>query len=136
MKNIVKITSLLLIFSSAILFAQSKKDAVREVLEDGTVVISSKTLAKDIFGYASTTPIKLHIKNGVISNIEYELNNETPDYFDELLINDTLAKKWIGKGLKDAATAQVDAISGSTFSSEAVNENIRRAAKYELGFSK
>ncbi len=102
---------------------------IEELLPDGTRVINSTSLAKDIIGYAGHTPIKLYVKDGIIQKVEFEPNDETPSFFEEVE-NSGLAEKWIGMSLKEAATAQFDAVSGATFSAVAIIGNVQRAAQY------
>jgi uncharacterized protein with FMN-binding domain len=39
-------------------------------------------------------------------------------------------EKWNGKTVKDARTLQVDAVTGATYSSEAVIQNVQMALDY------
>lgn len=111
--------------------AENIEKKIREVLEDGTVVINTANIDNKIFGYCGATPIKLHIKDSVVTKVEYLRNGESPEYF-QMIRDCKLSSAWVGKKLKDVATLEVDAISGATYSSEAVIENVRLAAKYEL----
>ncbi len=102
---------------------------VEETLADGTRVIYSESLAKDVIGYAGRTPIELHSKDGVITEVKLLENNETPSFFGELL-EAGYKDLWDGISLGDVTTHNVDAVSGSTMSSLAVIENVKRAAQY------
>ena len=96
--------------------------------EDGMTVINTTTLAEDVEGYAGTTPLKIYIKKDKIERIEAQKNLETPKYF--ALIKRDLLNKWNGLTVKKAATQQVDVITGATYSSEAVIENVKRGLEY------
>lgn len=96
--------------------------------ENGATVINTTTLAEDIEGYAGPTPLKIYIKAGKIEKIEALKNLETPKYF--ALIKRDLLTKWNGLTAKKAAAQQVDVITGATFTSEAVIENVKRGLDY------
>ncbi len=103
----------------------------RTLLKDGTVVINTSEITTDIKGYRDVTPIKLYLKNGVISKVELQPNRETPTIFQKI-IDGHLTERWIGVTTKKASTAKIDVISGATISSKAIIKNVQRAAKYEI----
>ncbi|MBQ7420311.1 MAG: FMN-binding protein [Prevotella sp.] len=96
--------------------------------ENGTYVINTTTLAADVEGYQSPTPLKIYIKKNKIEKIEALRNKETPKYF--AMVKKNLLDKWNGMTVKKAATAEVDGVTGATFSSNAVKENVRRGLDY------
>ena len=96
--------------------------------ENGTTVINTSSLAEDIEGYAGPTPLKIYIKAGKIEKIEALKNLETPKYF--ALIKRDLLSKWNGLAPKKAAAQKVDVITGATYTSEAVIENVKRGLDY------
>ncbi len=96
--------------------------------EDGLTVINTSSLSEDVEGYAGTTPLKIYIKKDKIERIEALRNVETPKYF--ALIKRDLLSKWNGLTVKKAAAQQVDVVTGATYSSEAVIENVRRGLDY------
>ncbi len=108
--------------------------AVEESLPDGTRVINSTSLAKDVVGFAGRTPVKVYVKNSVIERIEPLANSETPSFYDEVVASG-LIDKWSGLSLSEAATTTVDAVSGATYTSVAIIENVRRAAEYGANIS-
>ncbi|MFI3315900.1 MAG: FMN-binding protein, partial [Rikenellaceae bacterium] len=77
------------------------------------------------------TPIKLYLKDGVVSKVELQPNRETPTIFQKI-VDANLSQRWVGLSTKKASTAKVDAISGATISSKAIIANVQRAAKFEL----
>lgn len=118
---------------SGTLFAQEKaplpKDDGPVVSQvDGMTVINTSSLADDVEGYAGPTPLKIFIKKDKIEKIEPLRNLETPKYF--ALIKRDLLGKWNGLTVKKASQQQVDVITGATYSSEAVIENVRRGLDY------
>ena len=96
--------------------------------EDGVFVINTTTLGKDVEGYAGPTPLKVYIKNNKVEKIEFLKSQETPKYY--LKVKKALAEKWNGLKVKDASKQQVDAVTGATFSSEAVIKNVQLALDY------
>lgn len=96
--------------------------------EDGLTVINTTSLSEDVEGYAGTTPLKIYIKKDKIERVEALRNVETPKYF--ALIKRDLLSKWNGLTVKKAASQQVDVVTGATYSSEAVIENVRRGLDY------
>lgn len=93
-----------------------------------TTIVNTTTLAADVEGYAGPTPLKIYILKSKIVKIEALKNLETPKYF--ALIKRDLLNKWNGLTAKKAATQEVDVITGATFSSEAVIENVRRGLSH------
>ncbi|MFR9602965.1 MAG: FMN-binding protein [Rikenellaceae bacterium] len=103
----------------------------RTLLKDGTVVIDTSEITTDVKGYRDVTPIKLYLKDGVVSKVELQPNRETPTIFQKI-VDANLSQRWVGLSTKKASTAKVDAISGATISSKAIIANVQRAAKFEL----
>ena len=96
--------------------------------ENGATVINTTTLADDVEGYAGPTPLKIYVKAGKVEKIEALKNIETPKYW--ALIKRDLLGKWNGMAVKKAATQKVDVITGATYTSEAVIENVKRGLEY------
>ena len=96
--------------------------------ENGMYVVNTTSLATDVEGYEGATPLKIYIKRNKIEKIEALRNNETPKYW--AMIKKRLLDKWNGMTVKQAATVEVDGVTGATFSSKAVKENVRRGVNY------
>lgn len=96
-------------------------------LADGTIVISTKWLAKDITGYAGTVPLEISLKDGKVTGVKALENNETPDFFEAV---SPLLSSWDGLSIADAQALKVDAVSGATFSSNAIIGNMQRGLDY------
>lgn len=96
--------------------------------EDAMIVINTTTLGKDVEGYAGPTPLKVYIKKNKVEKIEFLKSQETPKYYAK--VKKALQEIWNGKKVKDAQTLQVDAVTGATFSSEAVIKNVQLALDY------
>lgn len=95
---------------------------------DGTYLINTTILCKDVKGFRSNTPLSIYIKKGKIVEIKPLANKETPNYFNK--VKQGLLNKLNGMKVSKAATVQVDGITGATFSSKAVKENVKRGIDY------
>ncbi|WP_278906169.1 FMN-binding protein [Leyella stercorea] len=99
-----------------------------EVQPDGTFVVNTRALAKDVQGYGGPVPLKIHIdKEGRLTAIEAEPNAESPSFFDRAK---ELFSRWQGKTIDEAMAEDVDAVSGATFSSKAIIRNVQRGLAY------
>lgn len=119
------------IYISFLLFALALTSFVADetmTKEDGAFVINTTEIGKNVEGYQGTTPLKVYIKNNKVEKIEFLKSTETPKYYAK--VKKALQDKWNGLKVKDAKSQQVDAVTGATFSSEAVIENVRLALDY------
>ena len=96
--------------------------------ENGAFVINTTELGKNVEGYQGTTPLKVYIKNNKVEKIEFLPSTETPKYYNR--VKKFLQSKWDGLKVKEAREKEVDVITGATYSSEAVIENVRLALDY------
>ncbi len=129
-KKVFMFAALLLMSMASTMVAKGKftNDNVMSKLSDGTYVVNTTTLAKDVKGFKGNTPLKIYIKSNKIVKIEPLANRESPNYFAK--VKQGLLNKWYGMKASKASTAQVDGVTGATFSSKAVKENVKRGAKY------
>ena len=96
--------------------------------KNGVYIVNTTKLGADVQGYNGPTPLNIYIKDDKIQKIEALPNDETPGFFAR--IQESLLNKWNGMTVKQAAAANVDAISGATYSSNAVKENVRLGVNY------
>lgn len=97
-------------------------------LDDGTRVINTSTLGKDITGYAGRVPLEIYLsQEGKIVQVKALKNTETPEFFHEAK---ALLTKWNGKTPEEALALKVDAVSGATFSSRAIIGNMKVGLAY------
>ncbi len=101
----------------------------QRTLNDGTVVISTHDMTKDIMGYAGPIPLEIEIKDGIITSIKAMRNSETPSFLRRVEQSQVF-KQWIGLNIEEALKTKVDAVSGATLSSEAVITGIQRGLQY------
>ena len=112
----------------ALTSADKKEDVMKK--ENGTYVVNTTTLGKDVVGYEGPTPLKVYIKSNKIQKIEFLENQETPRYWKKMV--SFIEHKWDGMKVQDAKTAQVDGCTGATYSSDAVKANVKLAVEYYL----
>lgn len=113
---------------SMIATTRSSHSEVMTKEADGTYIINTTTLCKDIKGYRGNTPLSIYIKKGKIVEIKPLANQETPNFFNK--VKQGLLNKWNGMKVSKAATVQVDGVTGATLSSKAVKENVKRGITY------
>ena len=96
-----------MLLSSVALLQQARaavnQDNVMTKMADGTVIVNTTTLAKDVKGYSSATPLNIHIKNNKVVE---------------------------GKTVSKARKMKVDTTTGATLSGNAVVENMHRGLDY------
>lgn len=103
---------------------------VRTVEKDGTVVINTTEIGEDFIGHHATTPVEIRIVKGKITDIKALESDETPSYYEKAV---TILKSFIGLTVKEAAKAEVDAVSGCTMSCKALIDNVKEGLKYAEG---
>ena len=128
-KKIVSMMSCLAIVAvaSALLSAAPQKDEVM-TKEDGMYVVNTTTLGKDVIGYVGTTPVKVYIKKNKVVKVEALKNQETPKYF--VKVKKALIEKWNGLKVNEARQLKVDGVTGATFSSDALVQNVQLGLDY------
>lgn len=112
---------------AVMLTSADKKEKVM-VKENGTYVVNTTEIGKDIMGYQSPTPLKVYIKSNKIQKIEFLPNEETPKYWNAA--SKHMLNKWDGMTVKDAKTKEVDGRTGATFSCDAIKKNVKLAVEY------
>lgn len=98
--------------------------------KNGEYIVNTTTLSSNVMGYNGITPLLIYIKDNRVQRIEALDNNETPRYFED--VREELLVRWNGLSVDDALKAEVDAVSGCTFSSEAVIQNVRLGLMYYI----
>ena len=96
--------------------------------ENGMTVINTTSIGKNVEGYNGTTPLKIFIKKNKVVKIEALKNQETPKYF--IKVKKALLDKWNGLKVKEAKNLKVDAVTGATYTSDAVIENVKLGLDY------
>lgn len=96
-------------------------------LADGTFVVNTAPLGKNIVGYKGHLPLKIFLKDGIIQKVETYDNKETPEFYERAAV---LLNVWNGMTVDEALDLQVEAIAGATVTSSAIIKGARRGFKY------
>ncbi|MCM1005122.1 MAG: 4Fe-4S binding protein [Prevotella sp.] len=99
--------------------------------QDGATIVNTSTLAPGVKGFAGPTPLEITIEDNKITKIEPLENAETASFFER--VKAELLPKWIGTPIDEVESKKADAVSGATFSSNAVNVNIKKGVEYAIG---
>lgn len=111
-------------FAFILMGAGVSKNAIK--YKNRIAIVNTSSIVK-ARGLNSKTPIKIYIKGNKITKIESLPNQETPAVFASA---ERLLKKFIGKSVDEASTMKVDGVSGATYSSKALIQNVRGGLKY------
>lgn len=93
-----------------------------------TLVVNTTDMARDVIGFNDRTPLEIKLLDGVIVAVKALPNSETPRFFQRVE-QSALFTAPIGKTPAQVLEMKLDAVSGATYSSEAVIENLRRGLK-------
>lgn len=103
-------------------------DDVMRKEKDGTYVVNTTTLAKDVQGYLGPTPVEVYIKKNKIVKVEMLKSTETPKY--NARVKKQMLPLYENVKIAKKKAPEVDGVTGATFTSDAVKENVRRALEY------
>lgn len=92
-----------------------------------TTVVNTTTLGTDVQGFKGTTPVLIHIEKNKVVKVEALPNKETPRFFARAK---AVLQKFEGLTVSKARKAQVDAVSGATYSSNALTKNVKLGLDY------
>jgi electron transport complex protein RnfG len=103
-------------------------DDVMRKEKDGTYVVNTTTLARDVDGYMGPTPVEVYIKKNKVVKVVMLKNQETPKY--NARVKKQMVPLYEGKKISKKSTVEVDGVTGATFTSDAVKENVKRGLEY------
>ena len=109
-------------------FIQVYADDVMRKEKDGTYVVNTTTLADDVKGYIESTPVEVYIKKNKIVKGVLLKNQETPKY--NAKVKKQMVPLYEGQKISKKSIVEVDGVTGATFTSNAVKENVKRALEY------
>ena len=112
----------------AVAFVTASAQDVMRKEKDGTYVVNTTTLAEDVEGYNGPTPVEVYIKKNKIVKVVPLKSQEGPKYVAK--VKKDMLPKYEQMNVKKGTVQDVDAVTGATFTSKAVQENIRRAVAY------
>ena len=106
----------------------AQADDVMKKEKDVTYIVNTTTLAQDVEGYNGPTPLEIHIKKNKIVKVVLLKSMETPKY--NARIKKDMLPKYENQKLTKNKGVEVDGVTGATFTSDAVKENVRRGLEY------
>ena len=109
-------------------FTMAQADDVMKKEKDGTYIVNTTTLAQDVEGYNGPTPLEIHIKKNKIVKVVMLKSMETPKY--NAKVKKQMIPLYENVKLKKGKKVEVDGVTGATFTSEAVRENVQRGLDY------
>ena len=124
MKKSILLAAVAALLVSVCLVSSARGARPAQAAPADTLVINTTELCKDVIGYDGPTPLVIKVVKGVVVKVEALPNTESPSYFARVL-QGGLLKAVVGKKVEEAAQMELDAVSGATYSSEAVIENLR-----------
>ena len=119
--------TLLSVLLAVAMVTASAQDVMRKE-KDGTYVVNTTTLAADVEGYNGPTPVEVYIRKNKIVKVVPLKSQEGPKYVAK--VKKDMLPKYEQMNVKKGTVQDVDAVTGATFTSKAVQENIRRAVAY------
>lgn len=122
----IKIVMTLLLMTA---FVAADAQQVMRKEKDGTYVVNTTTLANDVDGYAGPTPVEVYIKKNKIVKVVPLKTMDGPKYVAK--VKNGMLTKYEGMKIeKKAPLPKVDGVTGATFTSDAMRQNIERAIEY------
>lgn len=106
----------------------AQADDVMRKEKDGTYVVNTTTLAQDVEGYNGPTPVEVYIKKNKIVKVVPLKTMDGVKYVAK--VKKGMLTKYEGAKIKKGVVPEVDGVTGATFTSDAMKENIRRAIDY------
>lgn len=89
-----------------------------------TTTINTTEAGSSVMGYNGPVPVEITITDGKITGVEPLENSETPGFFKRVT-DSGLLESWNGLTPEEAKEKEVDAVTGATYSSTAIIENVR-----------
>lgn len=122
-----------MIQSGRILGHDIKASSLSEITSSGdTIRINTTDAGHDIMGYGGPVPLEITLVDGRIDRVEALPNAETPGFFNRVT-EKGLLESWNGMTPDEAVRANVDGVTGATFSSRAVIANLKAGLKQYKG---
>lgn len=127
MKKVILLATIFAVLLGASLVSASSCGSRRAQGPD-TLKINTTDLCKDIVGFNGPVPVEISVFQGVVTDIKMLPNQETPRFL-KMVEASGLAQKLVGKTLDEAKDVELDAVTGATYTSNALIKNIRAGLK-------
>ena len=102
---------------------RTSSEYVREVAD--SLIVNTTVPGASVEGYRGAVPLEVVVYKGKVADIRVLDNSETPRYLRAAF--DGLKGEWIGKSVAKASKAKPDAVSGATYTSNAIIYNMKIA---------
>ena len=112
----------------AVAFVTASAQDVMRKEKDGTYVVNTTTLAADVEGYNGPTPVEVYIRKNKIVKVVPLKSQEGPKYVAK--VKKDMLPKYENVKIAKNKGAEVDGVTGATFTSDAIKENVRRGLEY------
>ena len=97
----------------------------------GDTTLYTAEYCSDIIGFNGAIPLEINMIDGKIANINILENEETPGFLRRVM-NAELLENFYGLTPKEAVNLNIDAVSGATYSSNAIIKSVKtRMAIYD-----
>lgn len=103
----------------------------KRISSDGSLIISTQMLAKDVYGFGGNVPLEIHITSQRIDSVVPLANSESPAFFNKVLASGLL-NQWNGLTPEKAINQKVDAVTGATMSSSAIIQSVQKGLAYAI----
>lgn len=112
--------------AAAVVFMSASDSSISQ--SGDTTVVNTTLIGKNIRGFKGQTPVKIFIKDNKVMKVEALDNKETPKFFNRAK---AVLAEFSGKSVvSKAGNMKVDGVSGATYSSKALIENVQTGLKY------
>lgn len=118
----------------ALLVASCKTGDGVMTCKKGVYTVNTTTIGNSIIGYNGATPLLITIEDNKVTAIEVLDNEETPRFLQRA--EDGIFPALIGRGVDELLEAEIDGVSGATYSSDALIANLRLGLRYYLEHKK
>ena len=92
-----------------------------------TTIVNTTQLGAQVRGFKGATPVLIHIEKNKVVKVEALPNRETPKFFARAK---AVLQQFEGLTVVKAQKAEVDGVSGATFSSNALTKNVKLGLEY------
>ena len=69
--------------AAIVVFASAKQDDEVITKREGTTIVNTTSLSKNVKGFKGSTPVKIYIEKDKVVKIEALSNKETPKFFEK-----------------------------------------------------
>ena len=90
----------------------------------GNTTLYTEEYCQDIIGFNGVIPLEINMKGGKIASIGILDNKETPRFLQKVT-DAKLVENFYGLTPKEAINLEIDAVSGATYSSNAIIKSVK-----------